>query len=294
MILIADSGSTKTDWVLVDDETRQRFRTIGYNPLFIGTEGIVQSLTEGLLTQLNAGLVKTVFFYGADCAVSENASIVKQALEHCFEKASVHVGHDLLAAARALLGNSAGFSAILGTGSNTCVYDGEKVVENIPSLGYLLGDEGSGTYIGRKILRDYLRKVMPGDLQVHFQATWNYSEVAILNGLYQGKFPNRFLAAFCQFAHTFQQHAYIQEIIWDSFRDFFENRVLRYKDYQSLRLNCIGSVGFVFREQLKKVAAEYNMPVGKIVQSPIEALVNFHLINSVKENNNEVSNSSGR
>jgi hypothetical protein len=267
---------------------------MGYNPFFIGTEGILQSLTEGLLPHLDAALVNTVFFYGAECAIPENSMTVKQALERCFEIASIHVGHDMLAAARALLGNSAGFSAILGTGSNTCLYDGVKVIENIQSLGYLLGDEGSGTYIGRKILRDYLRKVMPVDLQVHFEAAWNYSEVAILNRLYHGKFPNRFLAGFCQFAHTHQQHVYVHEIICDSFRDFFESMVSRYSGYQALTFNCIGSVGYVFAKELKKVAAEYNMPVGKIVHTPIEALVNFHLGNIVKEKENEVSNSSGR
>lgn len=293
MILIADSGSTKTDWVLVDDDVQHCFRTLGYNPYFMDSDAIFQSLNEKLLPYLDAARVSAVFFYGAGCSLLENNQVVELALMKCFDRADIHVGHDMLAAARALLGHQPGFAAILGTGSNTCLYDGKVVTHNIDSLGYLLGDEGSGSYIGRKIVRDYLRNALPADLQNEFHSTWNLSSEDIFNRLYHGELPNRFLAGFCEFAHKHREHIYSQKIVIESFREFFNNLVARYPDFQTHTFNCIGSVGFIFSETLQEVATEFGMRIGKIINTPIQNLVEFHLLNRVNANEKEVSNNSG-
>jgi glucosamine kinase len=198
-------------------------------------------------------------------------------LTRCFINADVKVGHDMLAAARALLGNKRGFAAIIGTGSNTCLYDGSKVEMNIDSLGYLLGDEGSGSYIGKKIVKDYMRGYLPEELNKNFYQMYKLSNPDIFDHIYNKQLPNRFLANFCMFADAHQKHPYIHNIVKESFDDFFKNLVVRYPDYSEYEFNCIGSVGYIFREILKEVCEAKNMKVGKIIHTPIDELVNYHL-----------------
>ncbi|HXB40647.1 MAG TPA: N-acetylglucosamine kinase [Bacteroidia bacterium] len=277
MILIADSGSTKTDWVLLDEnENKFSYKTIGFNPHFTDSETIYNSLIEILIPQFDPGIVKKVFFYGAGCASINTVIIVNNALVKYFSNATVNVYHDMLAAARALLGNQPGFAAILGTGSNTCIYNGKEIEKNIDSLGYLLGDEGSGSYIGKKIIRDYMRNALPPQLQQKFTQTYNLNEQQIFDFLYNKSLPNRFLASFCKFAHQYKEHEYIKAIIKESFGDFFMNLVSRYPRYQEFSFNCVGSVGFIFKDQLKEVATSYNMKMGRLIPSPINNLVNYH------------------
>lgn len=277
MILIADSGSTKTDWVLIDEKNHTRYKTIGYNPYFINSENIYHSLSEKLIPEFEPAVVKQVFFYGAGCSTNTNAAIVSNALTRCFINSEISVGHDMLAAARALLGNQTGFAAIIGTGSNTCIYDGKEIEKNIDSLGYLMGDEGSGSYIGKKILRDFMREYLPSDLRQNFNETYHLTNAEIFDNLYNKPLPNRFLASFCMFADKHNQHPYIREIVKESFNDFFKNLVSRYPGYEKHSFNCVGSVGYIFRDILTQVAASYNMGTGKIIHSPIDDLVEYHL-----------------
>jgi len=278
MILIADSGSTKTDWVLVDGNKNQSYyKTIGYNPYFVNSDFICNSLSEKLIPQFDPGMVRNIFFYGAGCSTVNNNNIVSIALARCFNKAEIVVSHDMLAAARALLGEQSGFAAILGTGSNTCIYNGKEIEKNIDSLGYLLGDEGSGSYIAKKIIRDFMRNYLPVELAQKFTQTYNLNNSEIFDSLYTKLTPNRFLADFCKFADKHKEHEYIQNIIRESFNDFFANLVCRYPGYQKFSFNCVGSVGFVFKDRLKEVAASYNMELGVLLPSPIGNLVNYHL-----------------
>jgi glucosamine kinase len=277
MILIADSGSTKTDWVLLDDHKRSSYKTVGFNPYFTDSEKIYQSLSQKLTNEFDAEQVKQVYFYGAGCMEEDKTAIVNKALVRCFTKASVKVGHDMLAAARALLGNKPGFAAILGTGSNTCLYNGYAVQKNIDSLGYLLGDEGSGSYIGKKVVRDFMRGYLPSGLHKKFEDEYHLTNPEIFDALYNRPLPNKFLAGFCKFADMNKEDPYIQKIIADSFHDFFTNLVCKYPDYEKYEFNCIGSVGYVFRDILSKVAASHGMKTGKIIHTPIENLVNYHL-----------------
>ena len=228
MILIADSGSTKTDWALIDPQKRtfSIYHTIGYNPYFIDSEAIYYSLSENLVKDMEASVVTEVHFYGAGCSTILKKDIIKKALTRIFNNAEVNVGLDLLGSARALLGRYKGFAAILGTGANTCIYDGNDCVMNIDSLGYLLGDEGSGSYIGKKIVRDFMRNRLDPDLQSRFKERFQIeSNEQIFQTLYTTQFPNRYLASFCKFADEYVTHPYIKNKVRDSFRDFFKNLV---------------------------------------------------------------------
>jgi len=280
MILVADSGSTKTDWALIDPITQNFnvFHTIGYNPYFIDSEAIYYSLSENLVKDMNAQEVTEVHFYGAGCSTDVKKEIVYKAIARTFSNASIHIGHDLLGSARALLGDQPGFAAILGTGANTCIYDGKNCTMNIDSLGYLLGDEGSGSYIGKKIVRDFMRNRLDPELQLRFKERFQIeSNEQIFHTLYTTQFPNRYLASFCKFADEYVTHPYIKNKVRDSFRDFFKNLVSKYPDHKSYSFNCVGSVGFVFSEILTEVANSYDMKVGKVIQSPLNDLVQFHL-----------------
>ncbi|MGZ3862278.1 MAG: N-acetylglucosamine kinase [Bacteroidia bacterium] len=278
MILIADSGSTKTDWVLVDkNANRSSYSTIGYNPYFINSETVYNSISEKLVPLLSSGSVKKVIFYGAGCSTTANINIINRALSRCFINAEVMVDHDILAAARALLGTGRGFAAVLGTGSNTCIYDGKTIEKNIDSLGYLLGDEGSGSNIAKKIIRDYMRSSMPLDLHHKFVQAYNLSSATILDNLYNKMAPNRFLAGFCKFAHENNESGYIKAIVRESFDEFFKNIVSLYPEYRNYSFNCVGSVGFSFKELLQEVCESYRMKFGTVISSPIDNLVSYHL-----------------
>ncbi|MBJ6144419.1 N-acetylglucosamine kinase [Hymenobacter sp. BT559] len=278
MILIADGGSTKTTWCLVDTHgARSFFHTEGYNPEFISTAGITASLHQSLPATLDAAAITEVYYYGASVVSAQQVATVADAMQAVFGQARVFVGHDLLAAARALLGRQPGFAAILGTGTNSCVYDGERVTHNVDSLGYFLGDEGSGAFIGKALLRDYLRGDMPADLAAEFRTTYGLERDDILDRLYNQPFPNRFIASFAKFANDHNQASYCQHLVTEAFDAFFRNIIKKYPTYQSHTFNCVGSVGYNFRETLTQVAAAHGMAVGKIISAPIDDLVSYHL-----------------
>jgi N-acetylglucosamine kinase-like BadF-type ATPase len=278
MILIADGGSTKTTWCLVDaHSTRSLFQTEGYNPEFIGTAGIIASLHQSLPPTLAPADITEVYYYGASVVTPQQVATVADAMQAVFGRARIFVGHDLLAAARALLGRQPGFAAILGTGTNSGLYDGETIVHNVDSLGYFLGDEGSGAFIGKALLRDYLRGDMPAELVAEFRATYGLERDAIFDKLYNQPFPNRFIASFAKFAYDHKSAHYCQQLVAKAFDLFFRNIIKKYPDYQAHTFNCIGSVGYNFCEALTQAAAAHGMQVGKIISSPIDDLVSYHL-----------------
>ena len=279
MIIIADGGSTKTNWCLVTEEGKKvYFNTEGYNPYFSSTEYIIQSLRESLPTDLEKDEITEVNYYGAGCSTPEMRKIVEEAMKVVFSKSKVYIGHDLLAAARALLGNTEGFAAILGTGTNTCIYDGKDVIQNIDSGAYILGDEGSGCYIGKKLLTDYLRGYMPEPVRSLFWDTYKLTPDDINEQVYTQPRANRFCASFSKFVYDNNVHIeYSRNLVRTSFEDFFRNLVTHYPDYQKYTFNCIGSVGYNFRNVLEELVVENGMVVGNIIRSPIDNLVKFHL-----------------
>ncbi len=278
MILIADGGSTKCSWCLLDDaKTRVYFNTEGYNPDFMDTAAVVASLDQNMPDTLPRAQVREVYFYGAGVSSAQKAEVIAAALRQVFPQTRAHVTEDLLAAARALLGHKPGFAAILGTGTNSCIYDGEKIIYNVDSLGYFLGDEGSGSYFGKRLLRDYLRGLLPDGLQEALREEYNLgSRNEILDRLYNQPLPNRFLASFAKFAYDHNNVSYCREIVLEGFETFFQNLVLHYPRYQEYTFNCVGSVGYNFRDVLTQIARNHGMEVGKIIRSPIDDLVTYH------------------
>ncbi|MFB9841463.1 N-acetylglucosamine kinase [Mucilaginibacter ginsenosidivorans] len=279
MIIIADGGSTKTNWCLVTEEGKKvYFNTEGYNPYFSSTAYIVQSLMENLPTDLEKSEITEVNYYGAGCSTDEMRNIVAEAMKAVFTKARVYIGHDLLAAARALLGTTEGFAAILGTGTNTCIYNGREVTHNIDSGAYILGDEGSGCYIGKKLLVDYLRGYMPEAVRKLFWETFKLTPDDVNEQVYTQPRANRFCASFSKFVYDNPVNIeYSRNIVRTSFEDFFRNLVTHYPNYQKYTFNCIGSVGYNFRNVLEEVVTENGMVIGNIIRSPIDNLVKYHL-----------------
>jgi len=284
MIIIADGGSTKTNWCLINEEGKKiLFNTEGYNPYFSDTPYIINSLKKNIPADLPTDDITEVNYYGAGVHNDEKANIIAEAMKVIFKNATINIGHDLLAAARALLGDNEGFAAILGTGTNTCIYDGNKISYHIDSLAYILGDEGSGCYIGKKLLSDYLRGYMPANVREVFWETFKLTEDEILDNIYTKPLPNRFCASFSKFVYDINVNMeYSRNLVKTSFEDFFRNLVSHYPDYQNYSFNCIGSVAYNFRNVLEEVANDYGMKVGKIIRSPIDDLVNYHLKKSNK------------
>ena len=277
MILIADSGSTKTSWCLLNvDKDMVCFETEGYNPYFTSTAYIIHSLEDGLPASIDRDKVSAVHFYGSGC-FPDKAIVISSALKELFSHALVNVELDLLGTARALLGNTVGFAAILGTGTNSCLYDGEKITLNIDSLGYILGDEGSGTHIGKRLLADYLHGYMPTQEAACFTETYHTNKEEVFNRVYAQPLPNRYCASFVPFLDAPGVTAeYRHEVLSSSFGDFFDKLVSHYPSYNDHTFNCTGSVAYNFRNELAEVAGKYGMKTGIILKEPMEGLVTYH------------------
>lgn len=287
MFLIADSGSTKTDWRLIsEDKKTHHFQTCGFNPYFHSSQFISQAIRSELLPQLtthNSQL--TIFFYGAGCSGEEKAAIVFNGLQACFPNAKFEVHHDLLGAARALCGREEGIAAILGTGSNSCYYDGKDIADNVPSLGYILGDEGSGAHIGKTFINHLLYKELPAELEKDFYTEYSLNKQKILNTVYpmddahktKDASPSRYLASFSPFWLKHIRHPFMAEMLYNCFSEFFVHHIFRYAKHKKIKMHCTGSIGFYFQDILRKVAADKGVTLHKIIKNPIEELVAYHL-----------------
>ena len=279
MILIADSGSTKATWRLIDKAGNQiPFSTEGYNPYFMSTENITVSLQSSLLPQLNAADVTEIFFYGAGCSSADKTIIVQRAFEQCFQNAKVSVEHDLTAAGRAVLQHEEGFVGIIGTGTNTGLYNGKDITLNIDSLGYFLGDEGSGCWLGKRLLRDYLRNYMPQKIADDLKIICPMNAVELWDRILHQPQPNRFLASFSKFIGDHIHEEYCINLVKEGFHEFFRNIVSHYPEFQNYTFNCVGSVAFHFQTILHHTCDMFDMPFGKIIQAPIDGLVEYHSI----------------
>ncbi len=221
--------------------------------------------------------IELVAFYGAGC-YEDKYTVIEDALRPLFPNARFDVAMDLAASARALLGHDPGFAAILGTGTNSCLYDGKRITHNVDSMGFLLGDEGSGAYMGKRLIGDFIRGRMPDDIREIFYNTYRLSPDELIDRVYGSSMPNRYCASFARFLSGEQVtgHAYIESVKRESFRDFFQNIVVYYPCYSDYLFNCVGSIGWVFRDTLTTVAEEFGMKTGKIIQSPMKGLIAYH------------------
>ena len=276
IILIADSGSTKAEWCLLDGKKRRTIYTQGMSPYFLDTEQIQQILAIELKSKLKNVEPDEVYYYGTGCANPENVKSVKQALKKIFTKATISVDHDLMGAAKALCGSEKGVACILGTGSNSCYYNGKKIIKNSPGLGYILGDEGSGAYLGKKVVQYYLYNTFDPDLMDRFNAKYNTTNVEILDAVYKHPLPNRFLAGFVPFLIENRGHFMIENIIEDGFNDFFFNHIYKYRESWIMPIHFIGSVAFGFKDVLKDMCNAYELELGRVLKNPMDGLVKYH------------------
>ena len=276
MILIADSGSTKTDWRIIDAQGNiHQAKTVGLNPYHQSTDDIAEILHQALVPQLTVP-IQQVFFYGAGCANETINQTVAQALQRVFPSAQVQVYSDLLAAAHALCGHEPGIACILGTGANSCLYNGQVIVDNVPPLGYILGDEGSGTYLGKELLNRYLKRDMPEPLRRQFAKRYSVTTDSVLDNVYRQSQPNRYLASFAKFAFHHLKHPYIAQMVYDGFRQFLEKNVRKYEDYPRYKVHFTGSIAFYYSNVLRQVANDEGFAIQNIVESPIAGLTLYH------------------
>ena len=282
--LLADSGSTKTDWCLAEDgQILRRIGTKGTNPVFQPEEEIVREV-EGLARQLGDIRPQAIHFYGAGCAFPSQVATVKRALLHCFpDTKPVEVGTDMLAAARGLCGRQAGIACIVGTGSNACYYDGRGIVANVSPLGFILGDEGSGAVLGRLLVGSLLKNQLTPGLKEKFLRQFDLTPADIIERVYRRPFPNRFLASLSPFLSEHRDDPGIHRLIADSFRDFFRRNVMQYDACRDHAVHCCGSIAYYYKEILAESAAIYSIRLGQIVQSPMEGLVRYHAGNEAAE-----------
>lgn len=288
MILIADSGSTKVHWCLLTASGQcSDVFTDGINPLFQTTIAMQNSISNQLLPQIGsllwAGTLTHVFFYGAGCT-PEKKVFVQKALEAVFRKAEVHVESDMLGAARGLLGHNAGVACILGTGSGSCFYDGEKIAWAVPSLGYILGDEGSAAVLGKRLVGDLLKNQLGDDLKEAFFAEYETSMADIIEKVYRQPFPNRFLAKLSRFCADHMDDPRIRALVYDHFVQFIRRNLKQYfaqnekmvNDHMVNAVGFVGSIAYYYRPILEEAMAAEGIPVGTILQDPVKGLKEYH------------------
>ncbi len=279
--LIADSGSTKTHWVLASShQDKEDFYSSGINPYFMNNVQIIELVNE-VFSYTDKQNISNVYFYGAGCENDDKCGIVRDSLQLCFPNAEIFVAEDLLASARALFGNGKGVACILGTGSNAAVFDGNNFISKIDSLGYLLGDEGSGAYIGKQLLMDYYRKIMPLELRQNFQKEFNIKLGDVLDRIYKQESPNRYVAGFAVFVSKYSNNEYIKSVTINAIDDFIKYQlgVIEF-DKNEYQLGFIGSISYYLKNILEERLNLSGYKIAKIIKAPITDLVNYHLENN--------------
>ena len=275
-ILIADSGSTKCEWCLSNGNKKQVVVTQGLSPYFLNAKQIETVLRNELLPGLKNPSPTVVYFYGTGCLNPANAKIVQQAIKTVFKDAEIHVSHDLMGAAKALCGDQKGIACILGTGSNSCYFNGKKIVKNSPGIGYVLGDEGSGAYLGKKVIQYYLYGTFDEELRYKFDQKYNLTASDILENVYKKPLPNRYLASFTLFLSENRGHYMIENIIEDGLNDFFYNHLCKYGESWKLPIHFVGGVANAFRDVLVELCNSYEFTLGRILKNPLEGLIEYH------------------
>ena len=276
MILIADSGSTKTAWKLIGNSGEiKNIKTSGFNPFFRTEEEIYQELKKDLLPETGSE-IDQIYFYGAGVVNAEKGDIVRRALGRIYEGAISEAHSDVLGAARALFGNQPGIACILGTGSNVCLYNGENITGGVSPLGFILGDEGSGAVMGRKLLGDYFKKVMPNYLMEEFTKQYNLTRDEVLNRVYRTEKPNQFLAQFVPFLSEHGNSVYCQEFVQQNFMEFFERNVIKLPGYLNYPIGFIGSVAWYFSQILTTTANYFGYEQTIIIKDPIDGLEKYY------------------
>jgi glucosamine kinase len=275
-ILIADSGSTKCEWCFVSNGRKQIIETQGASPYFLNELQFASMMKEELLPALKNKIPSAIYFYGTGLAAAENRTMFKKAIRTVFPGSEIEVEHDLMGASRALCGKNKGIVAILGTGSNSGYYNGKKIIRNSPGLGYVLGDEGSGAYLGKKVIQYYLYKTFDMELHEKFQKKYDLSAAEILDSVYKKPLPNRYIASFAIFLAENRGHYMIENIIEDGLWDFFSIHLAHYPESGKIPVFFTGSVAFGFQDILKELCKNFGWQAGKFLAKPMEGLISYH------------------
>jgi glucosamine kinase len=278
-ILIADSGSTKCEWCVVDKgKVKKTVFTLGISPYFLNSEQIEELVRRDLYPEIYRYNITAVFYYGTGCKSIENQRMIQKSLKRIFPATEIKVDIDLMGAARAVCGKEKGIACILGTGSNSCYFNGKKIVKNSPGLGYVLGDEGSGAYLGKKVIQYYLYKTFDEELNYRFEQKFRMDEVEILDRIYKQPLPNRFLATFALFLAENRGHFMVENIIEDGLNDFIFTHVCKYNESWKLPIHFVGGVAYGFRDVLLDLCSSYELEAGQILQNPMQGLVTYHAV----------------
>lgn len=280
MQLIADSGSTKTHWSLITREGVENFQTMGLNPFFNGATMAEEEINKHPLLRQNLHHIREVHFYGAGCGYEKNIRMMTLALQHAFPQANIRVDSDLLGAARGLFLDQKGIACILGTGSNSGLYNGKHIVRNTPALGYILGDEGSGNHLGKSLLKAYIHHDMPDDLRKKFREQHPETPNALLYELYHHPYPNRFLAEFSLFIQQHMDHPFIHKMLGEVFGAFLALLKKHYPGEMLQSIRLTGSVAWNFRNILEEKAQQMSMNITRIEASPLKGLIQYHAAGS--------------
>jgi glucosamine kinase len=274
--LIADSGSTKTEWCLLDGKKKSIINSQGMSPYFISEARMADIIIAEVLPSLKKAVVEEIYYYGTGCTNPKNARMVKRVLKKIFPSATVKVDSDVAGAAKALCGNEKGIACILGTGSSSCYYNGKKIAKNNPGLGFILGDEGSGAYLGKKVVQYFLYNTFDEDLRARFDAKFVTNASEILDAVYKKPLANRYLASFAIFLSENRGHYMVENIIEDGFHDFFYAHVYKFRESWNYPVHFTGSIAFGFKDVLTEMCSSYQLELGNILRNPMEGLITYH------------------
>src|SRR6218665_896228 len=278
MIAIVDGGSTKCDWVILENDGTEvlKTETVGFNPNIIKPELITIEIEKNQALTKFKDYLENIFFYGSGCGTPENKLIVEREIQKVFNNAQIRIKEDLLAAAYAAYRGVPAIVCILGTGSNACYFDGENVKTELPSLGFLIGDEGSGSALGKQLVRHYFMKKLPPDLHQQFTEIYQLNIDDLLKNMYHNPRANAYMADFTRFIVDRKTHPYFQNFIYKELKNFLEFQVMPYEDCRESEINFIGSIAYFFEDSLRAAASDFHFKIGTVVQRPIESLVNYH------------------
>ncbi|MFC4164331.1 BadF/BadG/BcrA/BcrD ATPase family protein [Epilithonimonas zeae] len=278
MIAIVDGGSTKCDWVILENDGTEvlKTETVGFNPNIIKPELITIEIEKNQALTKFKDYLENIFFYGSGCGTPENKLIVEREIQKVFNTAQIRVKEDLLAAAYAAYRGVPAIVCILGTGSNACYFDGENVKTELPSLGFLIGDEGSGSALGKQLVRHYFMKKLPPDLHQQFTEIYQLNIDDLLKNMYHNPRANAYMADFTRFIVDRKTHPYFQNFIYKELKNFLEFQVMPYEECRESEINFIGSIAYFFEDSLRAAASDFHFKIGTVVQRPIESLVNYH------------------
>lgn len=278
MIAIIDGGSTKCDWVILENSGKPHLKTttLGFNPNIINPDFIMKEIDRNPELFFLKNHIEKIFFYGSGCGTEANAKKVEDEFVKIFPQAEVRIKEDMTAAAYAAYNGKPAMVCILGTGSNSCFFDGEKIRVDLPSLGFLIGDEGSGSALGKNLLRRFFMKKLPHDLERAFINTYNLTIDEAIKNMYHNPRANAYLGEFNKFIAEHKSHSYFQNMVFDEMKNFLDYQVLPYKEAGEVEINFIGYIAYIYEDILRSAAAELNLTIGKVVQKPIESLVDYH------------------